>query len=757
MRLRFTLLFSALSVIATSPAWAQCNTTNATTCECLDGVSSTCDLLPDLTVSWYATANYLGGPKEFPQTGAGADNGRLRISSSTPNIGHGPLTVGSVSVWVCGVDTLTTYPGVCPDGSEPKQLIHQRVYHKDGITMSNYLRWAGSMTYHPTHGHMHVDDWIEFTLRTMTADPDPLTWPIVATGAKIGFCLMDYGSCSTYNGHCRDSLDNILVNTDFPNYGLGGGSYGCSPVEQGISSGWTDIYSEYLDGMWINLPPGLCNGDYYIVCHVDPNNNFLEEDETNNVMYTPFTLTKQTPSGAGSVNVSASGPLSLCNGETITLTADSASSYAWSTGATTQSINVSAAGTYSVSITTACGSGTSAPVVVTVAPALSAPTTTNDDACEGTAATLTASASAGDIVWYDAASGGSVVGTGPSITIPALTATTSYYAEAQDTGLGSNHFIGPVDASIGTGAYHYDASRYLIFTAYQPFTLKSVWVKATGGGNRTIELRSASGVVLESVTVNVPDGESRITLDIPVPVGTDLRLGVGSTPSLWRNDAGVNYPYTVADVASITNSSASSSYYYFFYDWEVETLPKVCSSGRAVATATLAPAPTVSFSGLAATYVVTDPAATLVGTPAGGTFSGPGVTGSTFSPSAAGLGTHTITYSFTDGSTGCSSTSTQTVTVGAVGVIDPATGAGAPVVYPNPTQGKFGLGFELKSAYDVKVDILSINGQRISTLFAGQVSGKFDKAFDVRNLAAGVYLLEVKVGDHVWTEKLIKE
>jgi hypothetical protein len=53
---------------------------------------------------------------------------------------------------------------------------------------------------------------------------------------------------------------------------------------------------------------------------------------------------------------------------------------------------------------------------------------------------------------------------------------------------------------------------------------------------------------------------------------------------------------------------------------------------------------------------------TLTGTPAGGTFSGPGVTGTTFNPATAGAGTHTITYSYTNGS-GCTNTATTTITV----------------------------------------------------------------------------------------------
>ncbi len=59
-----------------------------------------------------------------------------------------------------------------------------------------------------------------------------------------------------------------------------------------------------------------------------------------------------------------------------------------------------------------------------------------------------------------------------------------------------------------------------------------------------------------------------------------------------------------------------------------------------------------SFTGLDATYCEGDPHATLVGDPAGGIFSGPGIAGSTFDPSLAGPGVHTITYELAGGGTG---------------------------------------------------------------------------------------------------------
>ncbi|MEJ7829468.1 MAG: hypothetical protein WKF91_14765, partial [Segetibacter sp.] len=66
---------------------------------------------------------------------------------------------------------------------------------------------------------------------------------------------------------------------------------------------------------------------------------------------------------------------------------------------------------------------------------------------------------------------------------------------------------------------------------------------------------------------------------------------------------------------------------------------------------------------------------TLAATPAGGTFSGPGVSNNQFTPSAAGVGTHTINYNFS----GCSATTTVTVNAipGAptIGVVDNCDGS----------------------------------------------------------------------------------
>ena len=54
-----------------------------------------------------------------------------------------------------------------------------------------------------------------------------------------------------------------------------------------------------------------------------------------------------------------------------------------------------------------------------------------------------------------------------------------------------------------------------------------------------------------------------------------------------------------------------------------------------------------TISGINASYCADDAAVTMVGSPAGGTFSGTGVTGDSFDPATAGTGGHTITYTYT--------------------------------------------------------------------------------------------------------------
>lgn len=574
--------FTSLILLLSYATYSQCTTSDATSCACEDG-SNDCDLLPDITVSWEAIDTYLSGPNEYPQTGAGVNNGRLKVSVSSPNIGYGPLTVRGTDFFVCNGDTVMGDPGTCPDGSAPQQLIVQRVYHKnpDG-SMTYYDRYAGAMTYHPNHGHNHVDDWAVLTLRIEDPnDPNPLNWPIVGDGTKLGFCLMDYGSCSTYTGHCKDTNTvhgggNTLINADFPNYGLGGGNYGCSPVEQGISAGWTDIYSENLDEMWINIPPGTCNGDYYIVAEIDPLNHFLESDASNNWTAVPVTLTMQDTPGNPVITVYSDLGENICNNETATLSCTPGTDYLWNTGDTTQTIQVSQAGTYSVTVTNLCGTGTSQDYVVTVSQAPTEPLISGDSlVCTNQSANLTASGT--NIDWYN--SNGFWVGSGNNFTTPSLTATSTYFAEETVVTGGTITSVGIEDNLTATGG-NFTGDQGLVFDAALPFILKSVKVYADGDGNRTIQVLDQSGNILNSGSYFIPDGESRVDLNYYIPAGSNYTITAVQPPNLFRSNSNVTYPYGSSDTVLIHSSTSTNSFYYFFYDWEIHVGAQSCTSDQ---------------------------------------------------------------------------------------------------------------------------------------------------------------------------------
>lgn len=760
-----TLTILTLWLMGLGVIYAQCSTTNATSCQCENPNDTDCDLLPDITISPFGFWNEMGGPTEYPQVcnpPCNGNDGRLRITASTPNIGFGPLTVGAVAIWVCGTDTFyNTAPANCPNGSAPRQLIKQKIYHKNGNTMTYWERWAGAMTYHPTHGHMHVDDWEIMTLRIKDpSKPDPRDWPIVGTGSKLGFCLMDYGSCNTYNGHCTDSLGNTLTSVNFPNYQLGGGQYNCSPVEQGISSGYTDIYHENLDGMWIDIPPGTCNGTYWVVLDTDPHNALLESKENNNLLAVEVTLTNQVPAGQGNALIQYNGPKTVCAGESVVLNANVGSSYLWSDGSTSQSLTATTTGDYYVTVTSPCGIATSDTLHLTFENA-SAPLVQDVDLCGDGSATLSATAP-GTINWYDSPTATSPIGTGSSFTTPILSTTTTYYVQNVSTIPPLSGVGGPVDGTFGTGAYHTNNTRYQMFDVHQPCVLKSVTVDANQSGNRTVTLSDANGTVLDSIVVNIPTGLNVVSLNFNLQPGTDYRLGLSATSStnLYRNSASVTYPYEVDPVnhfLTITNSSAGSQYYYFYYNWEVEGMPKTCEGPLTPVSVNINTIPTASISNLPTTILGSASAITLTATPAGGTFSGSGVSNGVFDPMAV---THNqsylITYTYTSPQ-GCEAIDTQSVFVSyGTGIENPAYIQDF-VVYPNPNNGNFRIQFSANEGIPVNISLYNVAGQKIWSEKHADFVGLYSQDVAIENQASGVYFMEVNVKGVSYRLKVMKE
>ena len=137
------------------------------------------------------------------------------------------------------------------------------------------------------------------------------------------------------------------------------------------------------------------------------------------------------------------------------------------------------------------------------------------------------------------------------------------------------------------------------------------------------------------------------------------------------------------------------------------------------------------------------------GSPEGGVYSGVGVSDGWFDPTVAGLGTHDITYTFSD-SNGCEDFDEQTL------LVDPCTGIGeveaAKIsLYPNPSKGEFEL--KLTHKGEVSFNVVNIIGVAIySEQF--NVPGEISRSVDLNGFEAGIYFVTIKTDENTYVKKL---
>jgi len=137
------------------------------------------------------------------------------------------------------------------------------------------------------------------------------------------------------------------------------------------------------------------------------------------------------------------------------------------------------------------------------------------------------------------------------------------------------------------------------------------------------------------------------------------------------------------------------------------------------------------------------------GSPVGGVYSGPGVTNGWFDPAVAGLGTHTITYTYT-ASNGCDNSAQQSI------LVDPCTGIDEFAkdkmsIYPNPTTGSFEL--KINEVGTVTISIVNMLGEEVYTDQA-MTSGKFVRTISLDGNETGLYFIKVQTESGTYVKKL---
>ncbi|MCB0782868.1 MAG: hypothetical protein KDC02_01320, partial [Flavobacteriales bacterium] len=156
-------------------------------------------------------------------------------------------------------------------------------------------------------------------------------------------------------------------------------------------------------------------------------------------------------------------------------------------------------------MTGVCGASTSDDVVIDVYPTVM-PVASNVVLPAPGSATLTATGDS--IVWYDVAMGGSPVGYGSPWNSPVVTSPTSFWCSNVASYGGGTSYGGAVDNTVD-GQYHGNGNNWQVFTANEPFTIRSVKVYANGAGAREIGLVDMdNGTTVVQGSFTVPNGES---------------------------------------------------------------------------------------------------------------------------------------------------------------------------------------------------------------------------------------------------------
>ena len=118
-----------------------------------------------------------------------------------------------------------------------------------------------------------------------------------------------------------------------------------------------------------------------------------------------------------------------------------------------------------------------------------------------------------------------------------------------------------------SGAYHSNSARWLEFDVFEPMRLVDVKLYANGTFDRGFEIIDDIGQVLWSTTATVTDGEFVLPIGFELEPGTNygLRCTTGD-PQLWREGTSstLSYPYDLAGLGSITNSTAGPSLDYYY-------------------------------------------------------------------------------------------------------------------------------------------------------------------------------------------------
>lgn len=373
----------------------------------------------------------------------------------------------------------------------------------------------------------------------------------------------------------------------------------------------------------------------------------------------------------------------VCSGSPVTLNGNGAATYNWMPGnlsGNSVTASPTTATTYTVTGTT---SGCSATATVTVAvnalPTVTASTFAGS-ICNGSSTTLTSNG-ATTYNWMPGSLNGSSVSVAPSSNVT-YTVTGTNGAGCTNTATVAITVLPrpTVAASASLNTLCSGNSTTLTGTGANTYT----WLPGLLTGN--IVSATPSATTTYTVTGMGSNGCSNtatvsITVD-PSPVVSVTPASAalcGPVPVAMNANGAVSYSWMPGSLSgSGVNVTPASTITYTV----TGTAANGCTDSTNV-TITVNTPPVVTLAALNPdSLCLGDSPISLSGSPAGGNYTGNGVSGSQFIPATAGPGMHTLVYQYTDGN-GCAGSDTTIAFVDiCTGIADE--GNNAVLVYPNP-------------------------------------------------------------------------
>lgn len=157
--------------------------------------------------------------------------------------------------------------------------------------------------------------------------------------------------------------------------------------------------------------------------------------------------------------------------------------------------------------------------------------------------------------------------------------------------------------------------------------------------------------------------------------------------------------------------------------------------------------PTVTLSPLNQVCLNAAPFALSGGAPASGNYSGTGVTTNFFTAAAAGIGSHSITYTYMDGN-GCSNSAVQSLMVDACASIEENEFNASVILFPNPANTSFQLTTE---GIIESVSIIDVNGRLIK-----QFSNMMNE-YAISEIPSGVYMVAIQTSNGELMKRIVVE